>query len=187
MDTLRLISPISGKKPGTIKKYGLSTGSEYQDNFKMWASQDKEKDLVLAERVRNNYKFPIDRSGEFGPIIIHSIETGEPAVIYGDVKNTGLINNLPKGCCVEVPCLVDKVGIHPCPVGNLPPQIAGLNMSNVAVQELAVRGIVEKDKTKIFHSILLDPLTSAMLTIDEIRQMVDELFQGNKPYLNGYK
>ena len=118
---------------------------------------------------------------------IHAIETGEPAVIYGDVKNTGLINNLPQGCCVEVPCLVDKEGIHPCPVGNLPPQLAALNLSNVAVQELAVRGIMEKNKTKIFQAILLDPLTGAMLTIDGTRQMVDELFRNNKQFTKGYK
>ena len=86
-----------------------------------------------------------------------------------------------------MPCLVDKEGVHPCYIGNLPPQLAALNQANVNVQELAVRGIVEKDKTKIFHSILLDPLTGAVLTIDEIRQMVDELFQGEKEYLKGYK
>ena len=88
---------------------------------------------------------------------------------------------------MEVPCLVDKEGIHPCPVGNLPPQLAALNLSNVAVQELAVRGIMEKNKTKIFQAILLDPLTGAMLTIDETRQMVDELFENNKQFTKGYK
>jgi len=84
-----------------------------------------------------------------------------------------------------VPCWWIKEGIHPCPVGSLPPQLAGLNMSNVAVQELAVRGIMEKDKTKIFQSILLDPITAAMLTIDETRQMVDELFENNKSLRRG--
>jgi alpha-galactosidase len=170
-----------------MKHYGINTGAQYQSNAKMWMSQDNDKDDKLAEQLRMNYQFPLDHSTEFGSIIIHSIETGEPSVIYGDVKNTGLINNLPKGCCVEVPCLVDKEGIHPCPVGNLPPQLATLNMSNVAVQELAVRGIMEKDKTKIFQAILLDPITGAMLTIDETRQMVDELFVNNKKFTKGYK
>jgi alpha-galactosidase len=180
-------TPYFRKKPETMSKYGLSTGVKYQSNAKLWLAQDREKDNVLAEKLRTNYQFPIDRSGEFGPIIIHSIETGEPAVVYGDVKNTGLITNLSKGCCVEVPCLVDKEGIHPCPIGNLPPQIAALNQNNINVQELAVRGILEKDKTKILYSMLLDPLTSAMLTIDETRRMADELFKGDKPYLKGYK
>jgi alpha-galactosidase len=82
---------------------------------------------------------------------------------------------------------VDKEGIHPCYVGDLPPQLAALNRTNINVQELAVRGIVEKDKTKIFQSLLLDPLTSSLLTIDETRQMVDELFAAGKNYLKGYK
>ena len=180
-------TPYFRKKPETMKHYGINTGAQYQSNAKMWMSQDNEKDNKLAEQLRTNYQFPLDHSTEFGSIIIHAIETGEPAVIYGDVKNTGLISNLPQGCCAEVPCLVDKEGIHPCPVGNLPPQLAALNMSNVAVQELAVRGIMEKDKTKIFQAILLDPITGAMLTIDETRQMVDELFENNKKFTKGYK
>src|SRR5208283_2630095 len=113
--------------------------------------------------------------------------TGIPLRINANVKNKGLITNVLEGCCVEVPCLVDKEGIHPCYVGDLPPQLAALNRTNISVQELAVRGIVEKDRTKIFHSLLLDPLTSSMLTIDEIRQMVDEMFAAGKNYLKGYK
>ncbi len=180
-------TPYFRKKPETMKQHGLNTGAQYQNNAKLWMSQDEDKDSKLAEQLSTNYRFPLDHSTEFGSIIIHAIETGEPAVIYGDVKNTGLINNLPQGCCVEVPCLVDKEGIHPCPVGNLPPQLAALNLSNVAVQELAVRGIMEKNKTKIFQAILLDPLTGAMLTIDGTRQMVDELFRNNKQFTKGYK
>ena len=88
---------------------------------------------------------------------------------------------------MEVPCLVDKEGIHPCYVGDLQPQLAALNRTNINVQELAVRGIVEKDKTKIFQSILLDPLTGALLTIEETREMVDEIFQAEKEYLKDYK
>ena len=83
--------------------------------------------------------------------------------------------------------MVDKEGIHPCYVGDLPPQLAALNRTNINVHELAVRGIVEKDKTKIFQSILLDPLTSAILTIDETQRMVDEMFQAEKEYLKGFK
>ena len=124
---------------------------------------------------------------KYGSIIIHSLETGKPSVFNGNVKNKHLITNLPEGCCVEVPCLADKEGIHPCFVGDLPAQLAALNRTNINVQELAVRGIVEKDKTKIFQSILLDPLTGALLTIDETRQLVDELFLEHKEYMQGYK
>ena len=78
-------------------------------------------------------------------------------------------------------------GIHPCYVGDLPPQCAALNRTNISVQELAVRGIVEKDKTKILQALLLDPLTSATLSIDEIVKMADEMFQVDKKYLKGFK
>ena len=122
-----------------------------------------------------------------GSIIINSLETGTPSRINGNVKNKGIITNLLDGCSVEVPCMVDREGIHPCYVGDLPPQLAALNRTNINVHELAVRGIVEKDKTKIFHSILLDPLTSAILTIDEIKKMVDELFEANKKYVKDFK
>ena len=74
------------------------------------------------------------------------------------LRTKDLITNLPQGCCVEVPCLVDKEGLHPCYVGNLPPQVAALNANNVGMQELIVRGVAEKDKTKIFHAVLLDPI-----------------------------
>jgi alpha-galactosidase len=115
------------------------------------------------------------------------MEIGKPTRVFANVKNTGLITNLPEGCCVEVPCLVDKEGVHPCYIGDLPAQCAALDRTNVGVQELAVRGIVEKDKTKIIQAILLDPLTSAILTIDETREMVDELFRVDKKFLKGYK
>jgi alpha-galactosidase len=82
---------------------------------------------------------------------------------------------------------VDKEGIHPCYVGDLPPQLAALNRACISVHELAVRGIVEKDKTKIFQAMLLDPLTSTVLTIEEIRKMVDELCEAEKAYMQGFK
>ena len=82
---------------------------------------------------------------------------------------------------------MDREGIHPCRIGDLPPQLAALNRTNISVQELAVRGIVEKDKTKIFQAILVDPLTSAMLTIDETHHLVDEMFKTEKEYLKGFK
>jgi len=82
---------------------------------------------------------------------------------------------------------VDKEGIHPCYVGNLPAQLAALNVTEVNVHEMAVRGIMEKDKNKIFQAILLDPLTGAVLTIDETRKMVDEIFAASQQYLADYK
>jgi len=147
----------------------------------------QQEDKELRQQIESNEKFPLVHSSEYGSIIIHALETGKTARINGNVKNMGLITNLPEGCCVEVPCLVDREGIHPCHVGELPPQLAALNQSNINVQEMAVRGIVEKDKNKILQAVLLDPLTSAVLTIDEIKEMVASMFKAEKEYMKGYK
>ena len=174
--------PYFKKTQEMIKRFKLT-----EPTSRMLMRPRLQQDEELRKQLRSNYKFPISHSGEYGSIIIHSMETGKPSRINGNVKNSSLITNLLEGCCVEVPCLVDKEGIHPCYVGDLPAQLAALNRTNINVQELAVRGIVEKDKTKIFYSILLDPLTSAILSIDEIRQMVNELFAANKEYLKKFK
>ena len=179
--------PYFRKRPQDIEKYKQDAGTVYLSNFKRFSSMTQEHNEELKQQINGDYKFPFVRSDEYGSYIIQAIETGIPVEVYGNVKNTGLITNLPEGCCVEVPCLVDKEGVHPCCVGDLPPQLAALNRANVNVQELTVRGTVEKDKNKIFQAILLDPLTGAVLTIDETREMVDELFEANKDYLKGFK
>jgi alpha-galactosidase len=174
--------PYFKKRPDLIKKFKLAEPSAEQ-----LAQPRIEQDKELKEQLGADYQFPLKHSGEYGSIIINSLETGRPSKINCNVKNNGLITNLPEGCCVEVPCLVDKEGIHPCYIGDLPPQLAALNRTNINVQELAVRGIVEKDKTKIFQAVLLDPLTAAILTIDEIREMVEEFFQSEKEFMAGFK
>jgi len=140
----------------------------------------------LKRLLESDEKIPLKRGREYCSDIIHSIETGEPSLIYGNVKNTGLITNLPQGCCVEVPCLVDKNGIHPCYVGDLPPQCAALNRTNINVQELTVKAAIEKDKTLVFQAMLLDPLTSSILTIDEIRELTNEMLKAEAEYLEGF-
>jgi alpha-galactosidase len=163
--------PYFNKNIDTMRKYNLTVYNEAAAEI-----NKGKKDNELEEQLASSHKFPLNHSGEYGSTIIHSIETGTPSVIYANVKNTGLITNLQPGSCVEVPCLVDKEGIHPCYIGDLPPQLAALNRSNINVHELAVKGIVEGDRTKILQAILLDPLTGAAMTIDETRLMVDELF-----------
>ena len=179
--------PYFRKTPQDIERYKQDSGQVYLNNRARFISRFQERNDELIKQIKTNYKFPLEHSGEYGTLMIKSMETGVPMQVYGNVKNTGLITNLPEGCCVEVPCLVDKEGVHPCYVGALPPQVAALNRANVSVQELTVKGVVEKDKTAILHSILLDPLTSAVLTIDEINDMVKDLFKANKEYMKGYK
>ena len=100
-----------------------------------------------------------------------------------NVPNDGLIANLPAGCCVEVPCLVDNTGVQPCHIGDLPPQLAGLNRTNINVQELAVKAALEGDRRALYQAVALDPLTGALLRLDQIRTMVDELIEAEIEWL----
>jgi alpha-galactosidase len=123
---------------------------------------------------------------EYGAQIILSMETGQPRVIYGNVDNRGLIPNLLQGCCVEVPCLVDGNGVQPTVVGPLPPQCAAINRTNINVQELAVEAVLAGKREHIYHAVMLDPLTSALLTLEEIRAMVDDLIAAQARWLPSF-
>ena len=131
------------------------------------------------ERIRNRLMdgkgFPIEGEGELAPRYIHSLLTGEARVEYGNVRNDGLIDDLPDGCCVEVPCRVDSGGVQPIPVGSLPPQCAALNRTFVNVAELTMRAALEQRRDHIYQAVMLDPNAGATLTIDAIHSMVDEL------------
>jgi alpha-galactosidase len=109
--------------------------------------------------------------------------TGAPAVIHGNVRNRGFITNLPDGCCVEVPCLVNKNGVQPTYVGDLPAQLAALNRTNINVQELAVEGAVTGNRDAIYQAVMMDPLTSAVLTLPDIHNMVTDIFEAEKGWI----
>jgi alpha-galactosidase len=131
---------------------------------------------------------PIDvqRSDEYGALIIHSLETGTPRVIYGNVTNHGLIDNLPQGCCVEVPCLVDKNGIQPTKIGALPPHLAALMQTNINVQALTVEAALTGKREHIYHAAMLDPHTAAELDLDQIWSLVDDLIAAHGALLPAY-
>ena len=128
----------------------------------------------------------VKRSVEYGSLIIHSMETGEPRTIYGNVVNDNIIDNLPAGCCVEVPCLVDANGVQPTRVGSIPPHLAALMATNVNVQSLTVEAALSGKREHIYHAAMLDPHTAAELTLDEIWSMVDELIAAHGDYLPEY-
>jgi alpha-galactosidase len=176
--------PYFRKRPELLEKYKLTDRAAKLEEMDKWGMKEYEELMAMLKR---DQELPIRRSGEYCSYIIHSMETGTPYRINANVKNNGLITNLPDSCCVEVPCLVDGSGINPCYVGDLPPQCAALNRTNINVQELGVRAAIEKDKTLCLQAILLDPLTSAILTIDETRQMVDEMFKSEEKYLDGFR
>ncbi len=134
----------------------------------------------LLEGIRD---LPAQRTHEYGSYIIEAVETNVPARINGNVPNWGLIDNLPMGCCVEVPCLVDGNGIQPTTVGALPTQLAALNRTNVNVQELIVEAALTGDVEAVYHAVMLDPLTAAVCTLPQIRTMVDELLAAQAEWL----
>ena len=176
--------PYFRKRPELFERFKLDSPLERLEKME---EKRKRQEEELRELLRENREIPIKRSREYCSEIIYAMETGVPCRINGNVKNDGLITNLLRGCCVEVPCFVDKSGIHPCYVGDLPPQCAALNRTNINVQELGVKAAVEKDKTLAFQAVLVDPLTSAVLTIDETRRMVNEMFEAEKEFLQGFK
>jgi alpha-galactosidase len=138
-----------------------------------------EDNLVEYERVKHaiarGEAMPLDRSNEYASLIIHSVETGEPRVIYGNVRNEGLVPGLPDGCCVEVPCLVDRTGVRPTPVPDYPAHLAALNRTFANVAELTVRAVLEGRPDYVRHAAMLDPNAGATLTLDEIDALCDEL------------
>lgn len=138
----------------------------------------------LRQRLENPAEtLQVKRSTEYGSLIIHSVETGQPRVIYGNVANNGLIDNLPDGCCVEVPCLVDKNGVQPTKIGAIPMQLAALMRTNVGVQELTAEAVLTSNLEHVYHAAMLDPHTAAELDLRQIRNLVDELLIAHRDYL----
>jgi alpha-galactosidase len=133
----------------------------------------------VRRRLAAGEALPVEGEGELAPRYIHAMVTGQERIEYGNVPNHGLIDNLPAGACVEVPCRVDGTGIHPIPVGSLPPQCAALNRTFLNVVELTVRAALEERREYVHQAVLLDPNAGATLTIDAARAMVDELIEGH--------
>lgn len=144
-----------------------------------------ENQIAGWERLRGRLEDPsaplrVVPSMEYGSGIIHSIETGVERVIYGNVPNRGLISNLPEGCCVEVPCVVDDKGVRPQVIGALPPQLAALMQTNVNVQSLTVEAALTGKREHVYHAAMLDPHTSAELDLDQIWALVDDLMEAHR-------
>lgn len=131
-------------------------------------------------------ELPSVPSHEYGAAIIAAMETNRPARVNGNVPNYGVITNLPEGCTVEVPCLVDASGIQPVVVGDLPPQLAALNRTNINVQELTVEAALSGNVDAVYHAVMLDPLTAAVCTLPQIHAMVSEMLEAEKRWLPSF-
>jgi alpha-galactosidase len=165
----RYCTDALGGETAFYLRYASALNDMFEDLAKKTASGDGDWALVP--------------SGEYAAATIHSMETGQRCTIHGNVANKGYITNLPEACCVEVPCHVDDKGIHPDFIGDLPQQLAALNLTNINVQDLAVRAALEQNRELAFHAIALDPLTSAVLSLDEIRRMVEDLIEAEKEFI----
>ena len=138
----------------------------------------------LRERLEDpDAELTVRRSEEYGAGIIHSTVTGEPRVVYGNVPNHGLIDNLPEGCSVEVPCLVDSEGIHPERIGAIEPHLAALMQTNINVQGLTVEAVLNGRRDHVYHAAMVDPHTAAELDISQIWAMCDDLIEAHGEYI----
>jgi alpha-galactosidase len=153
------------------------------DYYELCAAHD---DDAQTENLLERLKEKLEPSLEYGSHIIHSMLTGQPSVIHGNVANRTLIPNLPDGCCVEVPCLVDKNGVQPTAVSPLPPQCAAINRNAINVQQLAVMAALTGERDHVYHAVMLDPLTAALLDLDQITAMVDELLAAQAQWLPNF-
>jgi alpha-galactosidase len=145
--------------------------------------------------LRDMVEAPLKLSEEYGARIIHGMETGIRYVIYGNVPNWGplgtrpgesdahLVTNLPRQSCVEVACLVDRNGVQPTVFGELPPQCAAVNKTNINVQGLAVEAALTGDRSRVHQAVAMDPLTGALMTLPKIRRMVDDMFKAETRWL----
>jgi len=174
---------IKRDRPDLIEKYEIPL----DDYLLRCQLQNAYWEYQKESFEREDAEIPVERSHEYGSLIIHSTETGQPRVIYGNVNNDGLIDNLPQDCCVEVPILVDKNGLQPTKIGALPPHLAALMRTNIGVQELTVEAALTGKREHIYHAAMLDPHTAAELDLDQIWSLVDDLIEAHGEWLSEYR
>jgi len=174
---------IKNAYPELIEKFNIPL-DEYPRRCIGQIAAWKEDYANLAESSKSK---PHNRSEEYASYIMESLTTGTPLKIGGNVLNNGAIPNLPKEACVEIPCLVDNYGISGCYVGNLPVQLAAMNMTHVNVHLVAIEAAVTLKKEHVYQAAMLDPHTAAELSIDDIVKMVDELIERHGNWLPKYK
>jgi len=160
--------------------YDMGRTGGYLKSCLWWVDHHEEAFRKLAS---GETPIPAERTHEYGSYIIEAIETDAPIRINGNVPNRGLIRNLPEGCCVEVPCLVDANGVQPTPIAHFPAQLAALNRTNINVQELIVEAAATGSRDAVRHAVMLDPLTAAVCTLPQIDAMVAELLAAQEHWL----
>ena len=173
---------IKPNKEELIEKYKIPVDEyifrcEYYSE--LWNELDKDISIITNEEIK--------RSHEYASYIIDAIVNNNKFIVYGNVMNNGLIENLPSNCCVEVPCIVNDKGLYPQKIGRLPEQLSALMRTNINVQILTAEAALTKKREHIYHAAMLDPLTASHLSIDEIYALTDEMLEAHADYLPKYK
>ncbi|OXL85034.1 alpha-glucosidase/alpha-galactosidase [Paenibacillus sp. SSG-1] len=176
--------PYYRKRQSLIDKH-CSTGYNgatgyYADNWPIWR---KENDERIVKQLEGSLPIELAPSNEYAAIIIEAMLKNEPKVIYGNVPNEGLIHNLPGDGIVEVACMVDRNGVNPCRFGSLPEHLAALCRSNMAFFDLAVGAVLNNDKEMARHALMVDPLSAAVCSLDEISGMFEELYEAERDFI----
>jgi alpha-galactosidase len=178
--------PYFRKRPDLVQRYSRpgyrGESGFYANNWPEWRARN---DAGIQEMLEGGREIPLARSHEYAADIVEAVLLDRPAVIYGNVRNTGLIDNLPDGC-VETACLVDRNGVQPCHFGPLPEQLAALNRSHMAVHTLMADALLSHDKQAARYALLLDPLTAAVCSPAEIGAMFDEMWEAERAYLEPF-
>ncbi len=171
---------IKSKYPELIERYRIPLDEYPRRCVNQIARWKNDREKYLTDDVSHT------RTREYASYIMESIVTDTPYQIGGNVLNTGLITNLPAEACVEVPCLINRLGIQPTHVGKLPEQLAAMNRLNINVQLLTIEAAVTQKKEHIYQAAMLDPHTSAELSIDDIVALCDDLIEAHKGWLPEY-
>src|SRR6266853_1399226 len=178
--------PYFRKRPDLIKKYTrpgyLGESGFYANNWPDWRRANDERIRAMLD---GKTEIPRERSHEYASYIIEAVEKDQPVSIWGNVDNHGSIENLPNGC-VEVECRVDRDGFHPVRFGKLPEQLAALNRAHMAVHELVVEALLERDRQKAKYALMIDPLTAAVCSLEEIDRLFDEMWESERSSLQGF-
>lgn len=161
-----------------VKKFGIPL-----DEYPKRCVEQIEDWQTQLNQYKSEEKIEVPNSVEYASQIINSIWTGTSSTIYGNISNKGFIPDLPEGCAVEVPCLIDAQGIHPNIVTDIPPQLIAIMRSNINVQELTVKALIAQDRQYVYHAAMMDPHTGAELDLDQIWQMVDSLIDEHGDWL----
>ena len=172
---------IKNSHPELIERYHIPL-DEYPRRCIRQIETWKKRGRELTENPSLTHK----RTHEYASYIMEAMETNRPVQIGGNVLNRGLIGNLPNNACVEVPCLVDRSGVQPTVVGDLPEQCAALNRTNINVQLMTIEAARTLRRDAVYQAVMLDPHTAAELTMDEITAMCDDLFEAHRGWMPEY-